>query len=260
MGVQTVGVRLQGGSPTRACPRYPLQPGVYILNDLMDGDSRRHADSRRHHRRRHRLPRGGDGAAAAAATAADAASAAAAAAEAFVATPASGLSDGESEEDEGSGSSSDIDADSSESDSEAEQDGAAPAGDEALPPGLRVRKLPTLASAAAAVSDEAAAPQPPLVAFSRDAAERLWREQHLAAPWDGPEEVTGLALDLMLLSTMCSGNDYLPAIQVRGAHQRRLHLARASGRAGWYARHVQCGRLPLLRCHFCGGLRRRVGV
>ena len=62
--------------------------------------------------------------------------------------------------------------------------------------------------------------QAALIAFSRDAAEQLWREQHLVgegASSSGSsraeQEVTALALDLMLLATMCSGNDYLPAVQ-----------------------------------------------
>ena len=81
------------------------------------------------------------------------------------------------------------------------------------------------------------APPPPLMAFSQDALAALWREQHLSPPPEqaaggssggkggrgrgrrhrpGREqaEVTSLALDLMLLSVMANGDDYLPAIQV----------------------------------------------
>jgi hypothetical protein len=68
------------------------------------------------------------------------------------------------------------------------------------------------------VSEEEA--EAPLIAFSRDAAEQLWREQHLVGQGSSSngsrgaqQEVTALALDLMLLATMCSGNDYLPAVQ-----------------------------------------------
>ena len=56
-------------------------------------------------------------------------------------------------------------------------------------------------------------PTPPvLMAFSRDAAEALWRHEHLGVG-AGQRDVTGLALDLMLLSLIASGNDYLPAVQ-----------------------------------------------
>lgn len=192
-----------GCSEAGARPLHPAppQPGVYILNDLMDGDSRRP------HRRRPRRPADDAAAAAAAAAAADAAAAVAAAA--LLAAPAAEFSD-----EEGESSGSDTEVESDESDSEPEKGEAAAVGDNGLPPGARVRKLPALAAVAAAAAAQAEASQPPLVAFSRDAAERLWRGQHLAGGGGGPEEVTGLALDLMLLATMCSGNDYLPAIQV----------------------------------------------
>ncbi|KAL4857574.1 5'-3' exoribonuclease 2 [Chlorella vulgaris] len=61
-----------------------------------------------------------------------------------------------------------------------------------------------------------------LVVFSRDAAEQLWLEQHLSggggsnggqADPEQQREVTTLALDLLLLALMCSGDDYLPAVQ-----------------------------------------------
>lgn len=115
-------------------------------------------------------------------------------------------------------SSSSSESESSESEAE---EGVGDSEPESDVEGTPLVQAPLLGSAPvplAAVIAAAPPPLPPPLAFSRDAAERLWREQHLVGGSEGGEEgqedVTGLALDLLLLSVMCSGNDYLPAIQV----------------------------------------------
>jgi hypothetical protein len=84
-----------------------------------------------------------------------------------------------------------------------------------------------------------------LVVFSRDAAEQLWLEQHLSGGGESnggqadPEqqrEVTTLALDLLLLALMCSGDDYLPAVQVRRSGRTALPSVWAAA-SSWL--HVQ---------------------
>lgn len=84
-----------------------------------------------------------------------------------------------------------------------------------------------------------------LVVFSRDAAEQLWLEQHLSggggsnggqADPEQQREVTTLALDLLLLALMCSGDDYLPAVQVRRSGRTALPSVWAAA-SSWL--HVQ---------------------
>lgn len=187
-----------GSPPVLLGRSSPPQRGVYIIGDLEDSAAHQH----RHRKKK----RGGrrDGAALATA-AADAPSA--------ILASSSGESSGSESEAEG------LESDT-EAESDAESDAEVPAG-AAL---LASSAPPQLAGIAAAA---AGAEPPPPLAFSRDAAERLWREQHLgiAGSAQGQQAVTALALDLMLLSVLSSGNDYLPAIQVGRLLRRRRVLA-----------------------------------
>lgn len=163
------------------CRRLP-QKGVYILPDLPDDGQHRH--------RRHHHPRSRDGSRWQPAPGFKRAAGAAALAGSSLDSVGGSVDTSSSE--------TETDSDLSGPESEGEEEGASAAEEAAA----------ALAAAAAAEPP----PPPPALVFSRDAAERLWREQHLGGGGQG-REVTGLALDLMLLAVMCSGDDYLPAIQ-----------------------------------------------
>ncbi|EFN50853.1 hypothetical protein CHLNCDRAFT_141768 [Chlorella variabilis] len=158
------------------------QKGVYILPDLPDDGQHRH--------RRHHHPRSRDGSRWQPAPGFKRAAGAAALAGSSLDSVGGSVDTSSSE--------TETDSDLSGPESEGEEEGASAAEEAAA----------ALAAAAAAEPP----PPPPALVFSRDAAERLWREQHLGGGGQG-REVTGLALDLMLLAVMCSGDDYLPAIQ-----------------------------------------------
>eukprot|EP00887_Chlorella_sp_A99_P007336 scaffold2.g7336.t1 len=92
---------------------------------------------------------------------------------------------------------------------------------------------------------------PALRAFSRDAVEAAWREQHLG-PDASPQDATNLALDLALLSIMSSGNDYLPAVHGLtlsnkyrpGVWDLYLSMRESKDWRGQWLVHRSCGCAP----------------